>query len=49
MKKIKPLKCYAIVSRKNPKLDAMAIYADKDLILERDEVVVKVEIRVVEK
>lgn len=47
-KTIKPLKCFAIVNKRNQKLDAMSIYSDKDLIIEKDEVVVKVEIRVAE-
>lgn len=45
--KIKTLKCFAIVKKLNPKLDAMSVYADKDLIIEKDEVVVRVEIRVI--
>ena len=48
MKKIKSLIAYCIVKKKNLKLDAMSIYANKDLLLEKDEAVVKVRIEVIE-
>ena len=46
--KIKSLIAYCIVKKKNPKLDAMSVYADKDLVLEKDEMAVKVRIEVIE-
>ena len=42
--KIKSITAWAVV--KNNKLDASEIYKDKDVILSTDEIMVKVEIRV---
>lgn len=42
--KIKPIKAYAIV--KNNKIDVLNIYKDKDVVLNKDEKLVLVEIKV---
>lgn len=46
-KTIKNLKAFAVVKKDNPKLNAMDIFPDKDLIPGKDEMVVKVIITVV--
>lgn len=43
--KIKPIKAYAIV--KNNKIDVLNIYKDKDVVLNKDEKLVLVEIKVI--
>ena len=43
--KPKPIKAYAIV--KNNKIDVLNIYKDKDVVLNKDEKLVLVEIKVI--
>ena len=43
--KIKPIKAYAIV--KNNKIDVLNIYKDRDVVLNKDEKLVLVEIKVI--
>lgn len=45
--KIKSLKAFAIVNKKKPKLNIMEIYGHKNLVLAKDEMIVKVLISVV--
>lgn len=48
--KIKPLIAYAVINKRNLKLDILDIFADKDVQYAKDkEMLVKVEIRVAEK
>ena len=44
--KIKTIKAFAVVNKKNPKIDPMDIYkTDKDLAITKDEQIIQVEIK----
>ena len=42
---MKPLQAYAVVKRKNPKLNILEIYDTDELVIEKDEQIIKIEIR----
>lgn len=44
MKKIAPITAWAIVKKKNPKINMMLVFATKDAYLEDDEKYIKIKI-----
>ena len=45
MKKPRPIRAWAIVKVKNPKIDALEIYKDKNVLMLKTEKLIRVEIR----